>query len=187
MFCLEFGLYFGWSTARRAQGMSYDHTTVIIPHPIRTAKSSTVGPNQYCGGGPRGNLGCRMFFWPQKFFLAKKKKVGGPKKIEKIFVKFFVRSQNFLWGAKCSERFNFWFWGAKNDFAFFWNFLWGAKTEPHQKFKSRACSTCPTARNSAPNPTPPERTSLQEKKKKKKQTGKPRLNLTRSLQQGNSR
>ena len=30
---------------------------------------------------------------------------------------------------------------------------------------------------------PPDR----EKKKKKKQTGKPRLNLTRSLQQGNSR
>ena len=41
---------------------SFDHTTVDIPYPIRTAKSSTVGPNQYCGGGPRGNLGCRMFF-----------------------------------------------------------------------------------------------------------------------------
>ena len=42
--------------------LSFDHTTVDIPYPIRTAKSSTVGPNQYCGGGPRGNLGCRMFF-----------------------------------------------------------------------------------------------------------------------------
>ena len=42
---------------------SFDHTTMDIPHPIRTAKSSIVGPNQYCGGGPRGNLGCRMFFF----------------------------------------------------------------------------------------------------------------------------
>jgi len=25
--------------------MSYDHTTVSSPHPIRTAKLSTVGPN----------------------------------------------------------------------------------------------------------------------------------------------
>ena len=47
------------STAQFAVSMSYDHTTVTIPHPIRTAKSSTVGPNQYFGGGPRGNLGCR--------------------------------------------------------------------------------------------------------------------------------
>ena len=40
----------------------------------------------------------------------------------------------------------------------------------------------------AHNPTHAERTSLPGKKKeKKKQTGKPRLNLTRSLQQGNSR
>ena len=40
----------------------------------------------------------------------------------------------------------------------------------------------------AHNPTHAERTSLPgKKKKKKKQTGKPRLNLTRSLQQGNSR
>ena len=62
-FAWNLALIPGWSTARRAQGMSYDHTTVIIPHPIRTAKSSTVGPNQYCGGGPRGNLGCRMFFF----------------------------------------------------------------------------------------------------------------------------
>ena len=40
----------------------------------------------------------------------------------------------------------------------------------------------------AHNPTHAERPSLPgKKKKKKKQTGKPRLNLTRSLQQGNSR
>ena len=48
---------------------SFDHTTVDIPHPIRTAKSSTVGPDQYCGGGPRGNLGCRMFFLNPTIFL----------------------------------------------------------------------------------------------------------------------
>ena len=47
---------------------SFDHTTMDIPHPIRTAKSSIVGPNQYCGGGPRGNLGCRMFFFFSKRF-----------------------------------------------------------------------------------------------------------------------
>ena len=41
---------------------SYGHTTVDIPHPIRTAKSSTVGLTQYCGGGPRGNRECCMFF-----------------------------------------------------------------------------------------------------------------------------
>ena len=30
------------------------------PHPIRTAKLSTVEPNQYYGRGLRGNLGCCM-------------------------------------------------------------------------------------------------------------------------------
>ena len=73
-FAWNLALIPGWSTARRAQGMSYDHTTVIIPHPIRTAKSSIVGPNQYCGGGPRGNLGCRrasfyLFFFIRHFFF----------------------------------------------------------------------------------------------------------------------
>ena len=74
-FAWNLALIPGWSTARRAQGMSYDHTTVIIPHPIRTAKSSTVGPNQYCGGGPRGNLGCRRagfnFFFLEIFIFTK--------------------------------------------------------------------------------------------------------------------
>ena len=68
-FAWNLALFPGWSTARRAQGMSYDHTTVIIPHPIRTAKSSTVGPNQYCGGGPRGNLGCRRASFYFFFFV----------------------------------------------------------------------------------------------------------------------
>ena len=53
---------------------SFDQTTMNIPHPIRTAKSSIVGPNQYCGGGPRGNLGCRMFFLSRMFFFSRKKK-----------------------------------------------------------------------------------------------------------------
>ena len=51
----------------RDKDSSFDHTMVDTPHPIRTAKLSTIGPDQYCGGGPRGNLGCRMFFFV--FFL----------------------------------------------------------------------------------------------------------------------
>ena len=31
---------------------------MLTPHPIRTAKLSTIGPNQYCSGGPCGNLRC---------------------------------------------------------------------------------------------------------------------------------
>ena len=44
---------------------SFDHTMVKAPDPIRTPKLSTIGPAQYCGGGPRGNRRCRMFlpFW----------------------------------------------------------------------------------------------------------------------------
>ena len=54
----------------RDKDSSFDHTMVDTPHPIRTAKLSTIGPDQYCGGGPRGNLGCRMFFfWWIPFFL----------------------------------------------------------------------------------------------------------------------
>ena len=48
---------------------SFDHTMVDTPHPIRTAQLSTIGPDQYCGGGPRGNLGCRMFFFFTVFFF----------------------------------------------------------------------------------------------------------------------
>ncbi len=43
---------------RGAGLMSYGHTTVKAPHPIRTAKLSTVGPDQYYGRGLRGNLRC---------------------------------------------------------------------------------------------------------------------------------
>ena len=44
----------------RAGRSSYGHITVKPPHPIRTAKLSTVELDQYYGGGPRGNLECRM-------------------------------------------------------------------------------------------------------------------------------
>ena len=47
---------------------SYGHTTVKAPHPIRTAKLSTVGPDQYFGRGLQGNLGCCMSFC--LFFLS---------------------------------------------------------------------------------------------------------------------
>ena len=53
----------------RGNVSSFDHTMVDTPHPIRTAKLSTIGTDQYCGGGPRGNLGCRMFFLNNLFFL----------------------------------------------------------------------------------------------------------------------
>ena len=43
---------------RGAGLMSYGHTTGKAPHPIRTAKLSTVGPDQYYGRGLRGNLRC---------------------------------------------------------------------------------------------------------------------------------
>ena len=49
--------------------LSYGHTTVKTPHPIRTAKLSTVGPDQYFGRGLQGNLRCCMSF----FFCAKQK------------------------------------------------------------------------------------------------------------------
>ena len=32
------------------------------PDPIRTPKLSTIGPAQYCGGGPRGNRRCLFVF-----------------------------------------------------------------------------------------------------------------------------
>ena len=41
---------------------SYGHTMVKPPDPIRTPKLSTIGPAQYCGGGPRGNRRCLFVF-----------------------------------------------------------------------------------------------------------------------------
>ena len=41
---------------------------VKAPDPIRTRKLSTIGPAQYCGGGPRGNRRWRTFF-PFSFTL----------------------------------------------------------------------------------------------------------------------
>ena len=63
---------------RGAGLMSYGHTTVKAPHPIRTAKLSTVGPDQYYGRGLRGNLRCcKAFLFLQKF--SQVKKVGFPR------------------------------------------------------------------------------------------------------------
>ena len=42
------------------QPSSYGHTTVKAPHPIRTAKLSTVGLVQYFGRGLQGNHQCCM-------------------------------------------------------------------------------------------------------------------------------
>ena len=46
------------TTRRFASRLSYGHTTMKAPHPIRTAKLSIVGPDQYCSWGQCGNLGC---------------------------------------------------------------------------------------------------------------------------------
>ena len=62
--------------------LSYDHTTVKAPHPIRTAKLSTVGPDQYFGRGLQGISGvvCLFIFFENfSFFISKKKK-----KVKKI-------------------------------------------------------------------------------------------------------
>ena len=52
---------------------SYGHTTMKAPHPIRTAKLSIVGPDQYYSWGQCGNLGCCMatniFFFSLNTFL----------------------------------------------------------------------------------------------------------------------
>ena len=49
---------------RRTGPASYGHTTVKAPHPIRTAKLSTVGFGQYCHRGLGGNSECCMA-WPR--------------------------------------------------------------------------------------------------------------------------
>ena len=55
---------------------SYGHTTMKAPHPIRTAKLSIVGPDQYYSWGQCGNLGCCMAtkFFSKFFFFQKLKK-----------------------------------------------------------------------------------------------------------------
>ena len=57
---------------------SYGHITVKAPHPIRTAKLSTVELDQYFGRGLQGNLQCCMaflFFFHFNFFFIKNKKI----------------------------------------------------------------------------------------------------------------
>ena len=48
---------------RAAGVLSYGHITVKAPHPIRTAKLSTVELDQYFGRGLQGNLQCCMAFF----------------------------------------------------------------------------------------------------------------------------
>ena len=52
----------GWEYIFAAQLSSYGHITVKAPHPIRTAKLSTVELDQYFGRGLQGNLQCCMAF-----------------------------------------------------------------------------------------------------------------------------
>ena len=63
---------------------SYGHTTVKAPYPIRTAKLSTVGPDQYYGRGLRGNLRCCMSFFFFAIFFFFFKNVCACKKISEI-------------------------------------------------------------------------------------------------------
>ena len=52
----------GWVHRARPGPPSYGHITAKTPDPIRTPKLSAVELDQYYGGGPRGNLECRMAF-----------------------------------------------------------------------------------------------------------------------------
>ena len=61
-FFLQKLLFFVFLGVLGFEPSSYGHTTVKAPHPIRTAKLSTVGPDQYFGRGLQGNLGCCMSF-----------------------------------------------------------------------------------------------------------------------------
>ena len=62
---------------------SYDHTTVKAPHPIRTAKLSTVGPDQYFGRGLQGNLGCCMSFL---FFFSSRRHKFEPRPVHAVLI-----------------------------------------------------------------------------------------------------
>ena len=58
------GWRIGWYTGGPPETVrsSYGHITVKAPHPIRTAKLSTVELDQYLGRGLPGNLQCCMAF-----------------------------------------------------------------------------------------------------------------------------
>ena len=64
-FKLEYDIFAGVS--------SYGHITVKAPHPIRTAKLSTVELDQYFGRGLQGNLQCCMAFYFFVFAQTEKK------------------------------------------------------------------------------------------------------------------
>ena len=74
VFFLKKVLFFVFLYFFCVQSSSYGHTTVKAPHPIRTAKLSTVGPDQYYGRGLRGNLRCCKAFFcflQNNFFFQK--------------------------------------------------------------------------------------------------------------------
>ena len=150
---------------------------VDIPYPIRTAKSSTIGPNQYCGGGPRGNLGCRMFFFFGPFLTMFWSKTWTWRPIVNIPLPHFFGKQADLWRmlgiSNCFFTLFFCFNPRLCGIVFFsLHTLFGRFAGFHCFFSLRI----QRMQNAPPN-----------REKKEKQTGKPRLNLTRSLQQGNSR
>ena len=103
--------------------MSYGHTTVKAPYPIRTAQLSTVGPDQYYGRGLRGNLRCCMsFFFPvlrALFFFFNFVKSFAPERKSprmRLFIPQGNAVQSYLLGllAKikcsiCSYQLNLWY------------------------------------------------------------------------------
>ena len=74
---------------RRAGPMSNGHITVKAPHPIRTAKLSTVELDQYFGRGLQGNLQCcwALFFFFQ--YATWKRLEGRICDLEDVFVSSF--------------------------------------------------------------------------------------------------
>ena len=154
---------------------SFDHTTVDIPHPIRTAQSSIVGPNQYCGGGPRGNLGCRMFFWAWKKKILAKKNLGGPKKSwKKKFGEIFCEEPKFFVRSQLLRPLPVPILGREKWLCIFLKLFVRSRPGISQKFQARACSTFTfwsTPPNCAPE-SPPPRTHLPVVKKKRKKTNR---------------
>ena len=50
--------------------LSYGHTQLNPPHPVRSAKLNSRWQSQYYGGGPHGNTLCCSFFLCFLFFLS---------------------------------------------------------------------------------------------------------------------
>src|ERR1700733_10878395 len=54
----------------KAISLSYGHTQLNPPHPVRSAKLNSRWQSQYYGGGPHGNTLCCSFFLCFLFFLS---------------------------------------------------------------------------------------------------------------------